>query len=87
MYKMPLILTLTSFQIQDKVTKNLVFLHTLHKTGDTLCARLSPNRFTYLVSINGMIIVDVQDTFHFDLDLISDPGQGHKNLSFSACFI
>ena len=39
---------LTSFQIQEKVTKNLVFLHTLYKTGGTLCARLSPNRFTYL---------------------------------------
>ena len=37
---------------------------------------------TYVVPINCIIIVDVQDTFHFDLDLISDPGQGHKNLSF-----
>ena len=37
---------------------------------------------TYLVPIDCTIIVDVQDTFHFDLDLISDPGQGHKNLDF-----
>ena len=36
-----------------------------------------------LVPINCTIIVDVQDTFHFDLYLISDPGQGHKNLVFS----
>ena len=32
---------------------------------------------TYLVPINCKTIVDVQHTFHFDLDLISDPGQGH----------
>ena len=49
--------------------RNFVFLHTLYKTGGTLCARLSPNR---------TIIVDVQDTFHFDLDIILDPGQGHN---------
>ena len=48
MCNIPFILTLTLFQIQDKVTKNLVFLHTLYKTGGTLCARLSPNRFTYI---------------------------------------
>ena len=36
------------WKIQEKVTKNLVFLHTLYKMGGTLCARLSPNRFTYL---------------------------------------
>ena len=48
MCNIPFILTLTSFQIQEKVTKNLVFLHTLYKMGGTLCARLSPNRFTYL---------------------------------------
>ena len=47
MCNIPFILTLILFQIQDKVTKNLVFLHTLYKTGGTLCARLSPNRFTY----------------------------------------
>ena len=42
---------------------------------------------THLVPINCTITVDVQHTFHFDLDLILDPGQGHKNLVFSACFI
>ena len=42
---------------------------------------------TYLVPINCTIIVEVQDTFNFDLDLISDPGQGHKKLSFLAYFI
>ena len=42
---------------------------------------------TYLVPINCTIIVDVQDTFHFDLDFISDPGQGHEKHSFSAYFI
>ena len=53
MCNIPFILTLTLFQIQDKVTKNFVY-----------------------------IIVDVQDTFHFDIDLISDPGQGHTKLVF-----
>ena len=38
---------------------------------------------TYLVPINWTIIVDVSHTFYFDLDLISDPGQGHKKLKFS----
>ena len=42
---------------------------------------------THLVPINCTIIVDVQHAFHFDLDLILDTGQGHKNLVFSACFI
>ena len=37
---------------------------------------------TYLVPINCTIIVDVQHTFHCDLDLISDSGQGHKYLVF-----
>ena len=50
-------------------------------TSGTLCARLSPNRFTYLHI--STIIVDVQDTFNFDLGLISDPGQGHNQLNFS----
>ena len=151
MCNIPFILTLTLFQIQDNGMKNFVFMHTLYKTGGTLCAPLSPNRFTYLhilvanqlynhcrcatylsfwpwlyfrsrtrsqktlfscilylrwvvlcvrdsaqtashictylVPINCTIIVDVQHTFHFDLDFISDPGRGHKNLVFSACFI
>ena len=130
------------FQIQDNVTNNFVFLHTLYKTGGTLCVRLGPNRFayfhilganqlynhcrcatylsfwpwlyfrsrtrsqktlfscilylrrvvlcvcdsaqiashicTYLVPINCTIIVDVQHTFHFHRDFISDPGQRHE---------
>ena len=37
---------------------------------------------THLVPINCTIIEDVQHTFHFDHDLIVDPGQGHKNLVF-----
>ena len=41
---------------------------------------------TYLVPFNCTIIVDVQHTFHFDLDLISDPGQGHKNMGFFGMF-
>ena len=142
MCNIPFILTLTSFQIQEKVTKKLsffcilyirwvvlcvrdsaqtashictylvpiscaiivdvqyafhfdlgfitdpgqghqkfVFLHTLYKMSGTLCARLSPNRFTcfHILGANQFtIIVDVQHTFHFDLDFISDPGQGHE---------
>ena len=39
---------------------------------------------TYLVPINCTIIVDVQHTFHFGLDLILDTRQGHKNLVFSS---
>ena len=36
--------------------------------------------YMYLVPINCTIITDVQHTFNFDLDLTTDPGQGHKNL-------
>ena len=82
MCNIPFILTLTLFQIQDKVTKNFVFMHTLYKTGGTLCVRLCQTALhicTHLVPINCTIIVDVQHTFHFDHDLILDPGQGHKN--------
>ena len=50
-------------------------------------AQTASHIFTYLVPINCTIIVDVQHTFHFDLDFISDPGQGHEKLSFSAYFI
>ena len=50
-------------------------------------AQTASHIFTYLVPINCTIIVDVQHTFHFDLDLISDPGQGHEKFSFSAYFI
>ena len=46
--KIPFILTVILFKIQDKVTKNLVFVHTLYKTGGTLCERLSTSHFTYL---------------------------------------
>ena len=57
--------------------------------GGTLYARLSPNHLNIfahtLVSINCTIIVDVQHTFYFDLDLFSDPGQGHKN--FFSCML
>ena len=42
---------------------------------------------TYLVPINCTIIVDVQHTFNFDRDFISDPGQGHKKFCFPAYFI
>ena len=41
---------------------------------------------TYLMPINGTIIVDVQHTFHLDVNLISDPGQGHTKNIFSAHF-
>ena len=37
---------------------------------------------TYLVPINCTIIVDVQHTFHFDLDFISDPEQCHEKVVF-----
>ena len=55
-----------------------VFLHTLYKTGDTLCAWLKPKPFTYMylvnctyvVPINCTVIVDVLHTFHFYLDYI-----------------
>ena len=45
--------------------------------GGTLCGTTQYD----LVPINCKIIVhvDVQDTFYFDHDLISDPGQSHKN--------
>ena len=51
-----------------------------------LCAQLRSAQTishicTYLVPINYTIIVDVQHTFHFDLDFTSDPGE---NTSFSA---
>ena len=81
-----------SFQIQDKVTKNLVFC-ILYIRWVVLCvcdsAQTASHICIYLGPINCTlsIIVDVQHTFHFDIDLISDPGQGHKNLVFSACFI
>ena len=41
-------------------------------------AQTSSHICTYLVPINCTIIIEVQDTFHCDLDLISDPAQGHK---------
>ena len=47
-------------------------------------------RFTYLHILGANQLhnhVYVQDTFHIDRDLISDPGQGHQNISFSAYFI
>ena len=57
------------------------------RIGVVLCARDSAQTashiFTYLVPINCTIIVDVQHTFHFDLDFISDPGQGHNKTLFS----
>ena len=49
--------------------------------GGTLCVRLSPNRFTYLhiLGANQLYnLVDVQHTFHFDLDFISDLGKCQK---------
>ena len=46
-------------------------------------AQITSHICTYLVPINCTIIVDVLHAFHFDLDLISDPGQGHKDL---VCF-
>ena len=48
--------------------------------GDS--AQTTSHICTYLVPINCIIIVDVQHAFHFDLDLISDPGQGYINLVF-----
>ena len=33
------------------------------------------------------IIVYVQDISHFNIDLISDPGQGHIKICFSAYFM
>ena len=36
------------------------------------------------MQINWTIIVDVQHIFHFDLDLIADPGQGRKHTYFYA---
>ena len=49
-------------------------------------AQTSSHICTYVMPINCIIIVDVQHTCHFDLDLISDRGQGHKT-KISACFI
>ena len=84
----PFILTMnmmTSFQIQDKVTKNLVFLHTLYHDirWVVLCVRDSAQTASHIyVPINCTIIVDVQDAFHFNHNLISNPKKGHKNLVF-----
>ena len=48
------------------------------RIGVVLCARDSAQTAshicTHLMPINCTIIVDVQHTFHFDLDFISDPG-------------
>ena len=56
------------------------------RIGVVLCVRDSAQTashiYTHLMPINCTIIVDVQHTFHFDLDLISDSGKGHKNLVF-----
>ena len=41
----------------------------------------------YVMPINYIIIVDVQHTFHFDLDLISDPGQGHTKFFFCMLYL
>ena len=38
---------------------------------------------TYFVPINCTIIAYVQQTFHFDIDLIADTGQGHKPLFYA----
>ena len=46
-------------------------------------AQVASHICTHLVPINCTIIVDVQHTFHFDLDFISDPGQGHNKTLFS----
>ena len=58
------------------------------RIGVVLCVRDSAQTAshicTHLMPINCTIIVDVQHTFHFDLDLISDSGKGHKKPSFSA---
>ena len=58
-------------------------MHTLYKTG-ALCVRdsaqIASHIFTYLVPINCTIIINIQHTFHFDLDFILDPGQGHEKL-------
>ena len=71
--------------------KKTLFSCILYIRRVVLCVRDSAKTvshiFTYLVPINCTIIVDVQHTFHLELDLILDPGQGHKNLVFSACFI
>ena len=62
------------------VTKELSF--SAYYKMVVLCVRDSAQTAshicTYLVPINCTIIVDVQDTFYFDLDLISHPGQGPR---------
>ena len=56
--------------------------------GVVLCvcdsAQAASHISTHLVPINCTVIVDVQHTFHFDLDLISDSGipRSQKNLVF-----
>ena len=40
--------TLFYFRSRTRSQKNFVLMHTLYKTGGTLCVRLCPNRFTYL---------------------------------------
>ena len=74
-----------------KCHKKLSFFCIIYIRWVVLCVRDSAQTashiYTYLVPINCTIIVDVQHTFHFDLDFISDPGQGHKKLCFHAYFI
>ena len=76
--------TLTSFQIQDKLSffgifyirRMVLCVHDSAQTTSHICI--------YLVPINCTIIVDVQHIpFILTLDLISDPGQGHTYL---VCF-
>ena len=59
--------------------------------GGTLCARLSRNIFTYLHTLDAnQLYNDCRCATYlsfFDLDFISDPGQGHKKLCFPAYFI
>ena len=81
MCNIPFILTLTLFQIQDKVTCILDIRWVVLCVRDS--AQTTSHIFTYLVPINCTIIVDVQHTFHFYLDFISDPGQSHKKTLFS----
>ena len=69
------------------LTHFLIPVYLKYESKIRIHIKRSKDARTYLVPINCTIIVDVQHTFHFYLDLISDPGQGHKKLSFSAYFM
>ena len=84
MCKTAFMLTLTSLQIQVKVTKKLYFLHAFSKMGDS--AKNASHICRYFVSGNNTIIVDVQHTFSLTL-ILQIQSRSQAYLRFSACLL